>query len=553
VEQSCEALARRAQFLQPKGKSNWPDGTIAARYGFIHALYQNVLYYRVTPGRRARLHQRIGQREEGGYRENTVEIATKLAVHFEEGQDYQRALHYLKLAGEKAVRRSANREAIGLFHKGLALLKSMPESAARTQHELLLHIALRVPLIHSRGYAAAEVGHVYGRARELYAQVGETPQLFSVLWGLWLYYVVRAEHAAAYDIGEQLRSLAENKKVSFPLAHYAPGVTLFWLGDLIRTQEYLARSLALYDRSQHGSHIFLYSQDPKTMSLSYQAWGLWFSGYPEQARQCSAEAISWAQEVGHPFSLAFAWGFAAEVPCLRREGKETQQRAEAAIALCVEQGFPFWATWGMVMRGWALAEQGKHEEGITAMREGLVAYEATGAGMGKTLFLSLLADAYGKAGQSEAGLQELAKAFEFLHKTNERAYEAELYRLKGELTLQQASLGRVKNKLRTSQKRSNNSNPQPLTPSTEAEVAREAEECFLKAIDIAHQQQAKSWELRASTNLARLWLQQDKTKQAHTLLSKIYNWFTEGFDTKDLQGAKTLLDDLGEKAKRGNG
>jgi predicted ATPase len=549
VEQSCEALARRAQFLQLKGKSKWPDGTIAARYGFIHALYQNVLYYRVTPGRRARLHQRIGQREEGGYGENTVEIATELAVHFEEGQDYQRALHYLKLAGEKAVRRSANREAIDLFYKGLTLLKSMPESAARTQHELFLHIALGVPLIHARGYAAAEVGHVYGRARELYAQVGETPQLFSVLWGLWLYYVVRAEHAAAYDIGEQLRSLAEDEKVSFPLAHYAPGVTLFWLGDLIRTQEYLARSLALYDRSQHGSHIFLYSQDPKTVSLSYQAWALWFSGYPEQARQCSAEAITWAQEVGHPFSLAFAWGFAAEVPCLRREGHETQQRAEAAIAIGIEQGFPFWVAWGTLLQGWALAEQGKYSDGIDAMRRGLAAYEETGAEMGKTWFFSLLADAYGKAGQPETGLQTLADAFEFLNKTNERAYEAELYRLKGELSLQSRQV-------KTGQSKSEDTT-RPLASDPQGE----AEACFLKAIEVARRQSAKSLELRAVMSLVRLRKPQDqehaprntqheahtKLVAAHKLLSEIYNWFTEGFDTKDLREAKALLHELQTK------
>jgi predicted ATPase len=384
------------------------------------------------------LHQRIGQREESGYGEQVAEVAPELAVHFEESQDYQRALHYLKLAGEKAVRRCANREAIDLFTKGLALLRLMPESSQRTQQELLLHIAIGVPLIHARGYAAAEVGQVYDRARELYSQVGETPQLFSVLWGLWLYYVVRAEHAVAYDIGEQLRSLAEHENVAFPLAHYGPGVSLFWLGDIIRTQQYLERGLALYDPSEHGTHIFLYSQDPKTVSLSYQAWALWFLGYPEQALQCSTEAIEWAREVAHPFSLAFAWDFAAEIPRLRREARMTQQRAEAAIAIGMEQGFPFWIAWGALLRGWALAEQGKHTEGIAAMREGLAAYQATGAEMGKTWFLSLLADAYGKAGQPEAGLQALAEAFEFLDKTNERAYEAELWRLKGELLLMRA-------------------------------------------------------------------------------------------------------------------
>ncbi len=203
---------------------------------------------------RARLHQRIGEREEIGYGEQAVEVATELAVHFEEGQDYQRALHYLKLAGEKAVRRCANREAIDLFTKGLALLKLMPESSQRTQHELLLHIAIGVPLIHSRGYAAAEVGQVYDRARELYSQVGKTSQLFSVLWGLWLYYVVRGDHLIAYEISQQLRDLERSENVAFPLAHYASGCSLFWLGDIVQARESLERGLTLYDRRQHGSH-----------------------------------------------------------------------------------------------------------------------------------------------------------------------------------------------------------------------------------------------------------------------------------------------------------
>jgi predicted ATPase len=552
IEQSCGALARRAQFLQLRGKSVWPDGTIAARYGFIHALYQNVLYYRVTPGRRARLHQRIGQREESGYGKQAVEVATELAVHFEEGQDYQRALHYLRLAGEKAVRRCANREAIDLFTKGLALLKLTPESSQRMQHELLLYIALGVPLVHSRGYAAAEVRQVYDRARELYYQVGETSQLFSVLWGLWLYYVVRGDHPISYEIGQQLCGLERSENAIFPWAHYASGCSLFWLGEIAQARESLERGLIRYDRHQHSSLLSLYTQDPRVVSLLYRSWTLWFLGYPDQALQCSTEAIEWAQELVHPFSLVFALDYTAEVTRLRREVRMTQQRAEAAIAICVEQGFPFWAAWGTVMRGWALAEQGKHEEGITAMREGLAAYEATGAGMGKTLFLSLRADAYRKAGQPEAGLQSLSEAFAFLNKANEHAYEAELWRLKGELTLQGANQKakgkRQKSKIET--------NPQSLTPNPQEEVEQEVEGYFLKAIDVARKQSAKSWELRAMMSLVRLRQQQaarhakrtthhgsrNTLDEACKMLFEIYNWFTEGLDTKDLQEAKALLE-----------
>lgn len=513
IEQPCGALARRAQFLQSKGQSLWPDGTIAARYGFIHALYQNVLYYRVTPGRRSRLHQRIGQREEAGYGGQVSEIATELAVHFEEGRDYERALRYLRLAGEKAVGRCANREAIDLLTRGLDLLKCMPESPRRTQHELLLNISLGVPLIHSRGYAAIEVGEVYSRARELHAQVGEPSQMFSVLWGLWLYSVVRGDHPVAYEIGTRLCELERNEQVVFPWAHYAAGCSLFWLGDITQARETLERGLARYDRGEHGTLISLYSQDPKVVSLLYRSWTLWFLGYPDQAVQCSTEAIEWAQELLHPFSLAFAWNYAAEVRRLRREPALTQLRGEAAITLSAEQGFPFWLAWGTMMRGWAVAEQASAVAGIAAIREGLAAYEATGAKMGKTLFLSMLAEAYGKSGQPAAGLQAIAEAFDFLGTASERAYEAELYRLKGELTLQ-------------------------LTPGAQPQI----EACFLKAIEIARQQCAKSWELRATMSLARLWRSQNRNTEAHRVLSEIYGWFTEGFDTQDLHEAHAILD-----------
>ena len=436
VEQTCGELARRAQFLQPGGQNVWPDGTLAARYGFIHALYQNVLYYRVTPDRRARLHQRIGLREETGYGAQAAEIATELAVHFEEGRDYERALNYLRLAGEKAVRRCANRAAIDLFSRGLALLELMPESALRARHELLLQIALGAPLIHSRGYAAVEVGDAYRRARELQASVGETAKLFSVLWGLWLYYVVRGEHPVAFEIGTQLCALEETEQVIFPWAPYAKGCTQFWLGEIAPARDTLECGLALYVRNEHSALVAVYSQDPRVVSLLYRSWTLWFLGYPDQAVASSVEAIDWAQQLAHPFSLAFAWNYAAEVHRLRRELAMTGVHADAALKLSAEQGFPFWLAWGNMLRGWTVAAQGSIAAGITAIHAGLAAYEATGAEMGKTLFLSMLAEAYGTVGQPAAGLQAIADAFAFVARAKEHAYEAELYRLQGELTLQ---------------------------------------------------------------------------------------------------------------------
>ncbi len=244
-------------------------------------------------------------------------------------------------------------------------------------------------------------------------------------------------------------------------------------------------------------------------------------GYPDQALESIQRAITFAREPLHPFSLVWALTFAGWVHHHRRETQAVQERAEAVIALSTEQGFPLWLASGTVMRGSALAAQGQAEEGMAQIRQGLAAYRATGAEIARSYFISLLAEALGQAGQAEEGLATVAEALTFVEQTEERNYEAELYRLKGELTLQSQAAGQ------------------------KSKVEEEAEACFQKAIEVARQHQAKSWELRAATSLARLWQRQKKQVEAHELLSEIYNWFTEGFDTKDLQEAKALLEELG--------
>jgi predicted ATPase len=261
---------------------------------------------------------------------------------------------------------------------------------------------------------------------------------------------------------------------------------------------------------------------------------LWFLGYPDQAQQRSHEVLILAQELSHPFSLTYALDLAARLLSDRREGQAAQERAEAVIALSIEQGFQFYVAAGTIRRGWALAEQGQVEEGIAQMQQGLAAFRATRSEV-RPYLLALLAEAYRQGGQAEEGLAVLAEALALMDKSGERNYEAEMYRLKGELTLQKLSVTSCQLLV---------TNPQHLTPSTQAEVEQEAEECFLKAIEIARRQQAKSLELRATTSLARLWQQQGKHHAARNTLFAVYNWFTEGFDTKDLQEAKKLLEEL---------
>jgi predicted ATPase len=271
---------------------------------------------------------------------------------------------------------------------------------------------------------------------------------------------------------------------------------------------------------------------------------LWSLGYPDQARKRSLEALALAQELSHPHSLAAALDSASLVHQSRQEWQTAQEQAESMIALSREQGFAFFLAIGAIRLGRALVEQGQHEEGITQTRRGWAAVQATGAESPRPYVLSQLAEAYGKVGRTGEGLALLAEALNAVNKTDARWGEAELHRLKGELTLQQsrASLGQVQDKSQASQNKSEVPNTQHPTPSTQVE----AETCFLKAIAIAQKQQAKSWELRTATSLARLWQSQGKSQAARELLAPIYGWFTEGFDTKDLKEAKTLLEELAE-------
>jgi predicted ATPase len=311
------------------------------------------------------------------------------------------------------------------------------------------------------------------------------------------------------------------------------GGPLLYLGQGAAARLHLERGIALCDPQQHRSLAFLYGVNPGVFCQSYIAWTLWWLGYPEQALKRAHEALTLAQEQAHPLSLATALYYVAWLHQCRREVQVARERTEAEIALCTEQGFAYWLPLGTILQGWLLTEQGKGKEGILQMRQDLAAYWATGAELNQSYCLALLAEAYGRMEHAEEGLSVLAEALAKADKTGERHYEAELYRLKGELSLKAKQV-------KISQDKSEVTNPQPLTPNSQAE----AEGCFWKAIEIARRQQAKSWELRATISLARLWQQQGKKAEAHQMLVKIYSWFTEGFDTKDLQEAKALLEEL---------
>lgn len=560
VEEQCATLVRQELFLRPTETSTWPDGTQTARYSFRHALYQQLWYERVPALRRRRLHAHIGRRYEEAYGQRTHEIAAELATHFERGQKHHQAWRYLCQAGENAVRRGAVQEAVTLFTRGITLLQTLPETPERDRQELLCQATLGAALVATKGYAASEVETAYMRALELCQRIGEASHLFPVLWGLWAVYAVRADHTKALGLGEQLLELAQQQQDPAFLvqAHWALGQPLLFMGALARAREHFAQGVALYDPQRHRpdqSPVFRAGQDPGVNCLAMAARIPWAVGYPDQAVQKVNEALAFAHSLRHPLTLAYALGAAAIIHQLRREPREAQRYADTAIALCTEHELSFYLALGRIWRGWALTEQGELAEGLASLQEGLSTWRALGAEIGLTHYLTPLIEAHRKAGHLGEAEAVLAEAFALVEKNAERFYEAELYRLRGELTLQKE--GTRGWGLGTSSSSPQTPSLEPLAPNG-AEL--EAEECFRTAITIARQQQAKALELRAAMNLVRLRQQQaarsatHKTQhvtsgtlaEAHRMLSDVYNWFTEGFDTTDLQEAKQLLEEIGE-------
>ena len=486
-----------------------------AIYTFKHALIQNTAYESLLRSTRQGYHRRIAEVLTERFPETTENQPELLAYHYTEASLNEQAVNYWYKAGQQAAQRSAYVETIAHLKQGLELLKALPDTPERIRQELTMQTTLGPALVATQGYAVPEVGHAYARARELCQQIGETPQLFSVLRGLLYFYHARAEFQTARELAEQCLRLAQGIQDSGLLleAHRGLGCVLFHLGVLIPAQEHLTRAVALYAPEHHRVHATVYGIDPGTC-LVYVNW-TWYLGFPDQALQRCHEALAFIQESSHPLSQALALIYAAWLHHLRRDGQATYEYAEAAIILCREQGFPQWLALGTVFRGLALTTQDQMETGLTQIRQGLAAWRVTGAELCVPYWLALLVEIYDKTRQPEEGLTLLSDGFTLVEKNDERWCEAELHRLKGQLLLQQSS-----------------------------DNTTEAESCFHQAIAIAQNQSAKSWELRAATSLARLWQCQGKRQDAYDLLAPVYTWFTEGFDTADLQDAKALLEAL---------
>ena len=500
-----------AEFLYQQGLP--PQAT----YRFKHALIQEAAYQSLLKSTRQQYHQRAAQVLEERFPETAEAQPELLAHHYTQASLTEQAVHYWQRAGQQASDRSAYLEAISHLTTGIELLKTLPETPERTQHALTLYIALGAALQVTKGYTAPEVEHAYLRARELCQQVGETSQLVSVLFGLWRFYLLRPQLHTAGEFADTLLRLARgaDDHTLAVLAHYALGAVRFCLGAWPAARMHLEEARARYTSDQRSTPAFRMGVDPGVACRMFAAMALWLLGFPAQALTRLHEALALAHRLSHPYSLAWARSWAAVVAQLRRDVPAAHEHAEVAVALATEQGFPLYAALGTIVRGWALALQGQGEEGMAQVRQGTAAWRETGAAWFVPYFCTVLAEVADHLGHPEDGLQALAEAYTLVEQHEERWWEAEVCRLRGVLLLRQTG-----------------------TPQAEAEA------CFQQALDVARRQQTKSLALRAAMSLARLWQQQGKWTEAHELLAPIYGWFTEGFDTADLQEAKALLEEL---------
>ena len=483
-----------------------------ATYLFKHALVRDAAYASLLRRRREELHAQIAAVLESDFPDIVEGQPELVAQHFTEAGLAEQAVAYWQRAGEHAVARSANLEAIAHFGRGIEVLKNLPENQARDEQELMLRLASINPLWASRGFGSAEAERAAASALELSRRSGiDTPAHFWALIGMVHFCVVRGNLRLGRELGEEMLGVAERLEDSEPLAYarFLFGNTLFWFGELAAARTHLGSAIDFYDPERGREAAFRLGFNCGSNSYNFLGRVLWHLGYPDQALRCSRQAVAIGDEIAHPFSQAVALSWTAALHQLRREAGRALEVAEADLALTTEQIIPFFAAHAMVLRGWALAERGEFDEGIARLHEGLDAYQATGAIIESPHWLALLAAVCGKAGRFDEAQAVLRDALALVERTGIRYHAAELYRLEGEL-----SRGRDD---------------------------EHAEDCFLRALQVARVQEAKSFELRAALSLARLWQKQGRRAEARDLLAPVYGWFTEGFDTADLKEAKALL------------
>ncbi len=483
-----------------------------ALYVFKHALVQDTAYESLLKSRRQQLHARIAQT----LKSQADAAPELLAHHYSEAGLKDEALPYWQLAGERATQRSSNREAVSHLRRALALLEELPAGQVRDDREFELLIKLGPALMGSVGWSDVSVRETYERAQRLCRDSDRPNDTFMATWGLWMHAQSRSEHRDGEAIAETLLASARQADDTDLLlqAHHAAWTTCLYTGRLAAACEHINRGIALYDVDAHGQHALVYAgHDPGVCGYCQQSLALWLLGYPDQAEASIQQGVSLAQELQHAPTIAHASNFAARFEVMIRNPGLAASYADTAIALGEELGLPVAHFQGSIARGWTRAQAGDGEAGLAQISEANARRLRTNHRSGAPHYLGMFGEAYLMVGQLQGADGEIDEALRLATETEERIWEAELLRLRGEIRRQQRAFD-------------------------------DAEANFRSAIESAAWQDAKSLELRATLSLARLWAGQGKRREARDLLQPIYDWFTEGFTTPDLKDAKAFLDHL---------
>jgi serine phosphatase RsbU (regulator of sigma subunit) len=492
-------------------------------YFFKHALLEEALYNGIDAPQRRRFHERIAEVMEMHFAHLVETEPGLLAQHFNEAGNIEKAVEYYLKAGLRSRDRCAHVEAVSHLNRGLKLLETLSPSPERDARELELLGPLGTAYIASRGYASPEVGPVFRRARELCERVGQTPQLFAMMWGNFAFHIVRADFGVCSELANEAMALGERLRDPGILmeALFLRGLTRLYRGDFAGARECCAQAIADFDdRERTAFWAALIGEDAGVTHRCYLALALWHLGFPDQARQINDEMLTLARAINQPFSLEYALHHTGWLFQHCRLGTQAQAAGEEQVRIATEQGFLFWHASGTLYTAGGLLLQGKLEPGLNLLRQGLAAYRSTGAELAVPYYLGMLADGCLQTGRLPEARAALTEALLLAEKNDERFQEAELYRLKGELLL------------------------------AESDDQSGAEECFHRAVQIAQRLQSKAWELRATTSLARLWKKAGRREEAFRVLSTVLGRFTEGFSMPDLAEAAALLENLGDDRMR---
>ena len=484
------------------------NGRRLSLYSFRHRLFQRHIYNRLDPAEKTYMHEAIGKSLERLYGEQTGEVAVQLARHFAESGDSVKAIRYLQQAGERARRLSANAEAVAHLRRGLLLLGDLPEGHIRDEYELALMISLGSALTATKGYAAPEVEAAFDRARKLCEGIGNAPQLFPALWGLWSFHIVRASHSVSLELGQQLRQISGREPGLRLEAHRALGSTLLYMGEIRQARRHLQKGVELYDPRYHSGHTYHFGQNPLVACMSSLALAFWSLGHPESSLEGKRQALSYAEAIDHPHSLAYALALSTVLHYSRREWTETQSLAEKTIEISERHGFPLWLAVGRITRGAALSKL-EDESGRKFLMDGLDSWQGSGAALGLPTYLGMLAESQSDWGDDRSALETVNQALQLADNSRELIGKPELLRLKGDIL--------------------------------RSEAPDEADDYFKRSIRSARAQKSSSMELRALTDLCRHRIEQGHRHTYRDALIRVYNRFDEGVQTRDLEDARELM------------